>query len=93
MNRQMIHDMCFGWGFTLHVGVNITINPNLLDLEIQGRYCSLDEYSKGHLERIFSDRQVCLWLTMAGKNQFAADIKQFCSLYGVGEVEIQMKFT
>lgn len=43
MNRQMIHDMCFGWGFTLHVGVNITINPNLLDLEIQGRYCSLDE--------------------------------------------------
>lgn len=72
----MIHDMCFGWGFTLHVGVNITINPNLLDLEIQGRYCSLDEYSKGHLERIFSDRQVCLWLTMAGKNQFAAEIKQ-----------------
>lgn len=53
---------------------------------------SLDEYSKGHLERIFSDRQVCFWLTMAGKNQFAADIKQFCSLYGVGEVEIQMKF-
>lgn len=63
----MIHDMCFGWGFTLHVGVNLTINPNLIDL---------DEYSKGHLERIFSDRQVCLWLTMAGKNQFAADIKQ-----------------
>lgn len=53
----------------------------------------MDEYSKGHLDRIFSDRQVCLWLTMAGKNQFAADIKQFCSLYGVGEVEIQMKFT
>lgn len=60
--------MCFGWGFILYVGVNIIINFNFLDLEIQGRYCSLDEYSKGYFERIFLDRQVCFWLIMVGKN-------------------------